>query len=345
MEHEEYNINEATRTMENIEEWVSGDKKLNPISKRRIKNIREVGVLTNVFSMFMKIYPMNKIGMTETGIAFNVGYLKYFNPKDFQAVFTAKINGMGDYVLKLQPLGSPSSIHEDEVYKKMDGAFRDLKFLLKSRNISRLAFPRHLYAGPVKVGGVYFNGILLKELVESLEEREDKRLTPKQIYDLLTTIDYLHEEGYAHGDIKPSNIMFDENNEIFLINYTGLQADEYSSSNDLAFAGVNVHDGIEDNKMFDDLESILYLVLYSLTGTLPWIDVESSDMMRELKIIFMESYKEYLESLGINLTDDIISFFDYFKMAQDDEISEEELINHTLKLFNPRLMKKSKSSK
>jgi serine/threonine protein kinase len=64
----------------------------------------------------------------------------------------------------------------------------------------------------------YFAGINLDEYIE-----ENGVLTEKEsaivLYQILSSVQYLHELGIAHRDIKPENILINEDKEIKLIDF------------------------------------------------------------------------------------------------------------------------------
>jgi serine/threonine protein kinase len=64
----------------------------------------------------------------------------------------------------------------------------------------------------------YFTGINLDEYIE-----ENGVLTEKEsaivLYQILSSVQYLHELGIAHRDIKPENILINEDKEIKLIDF------------------------------------------------------------------------------------------------------------------------------
>lgn len=95
--------------------------------------------------------------------------------------------------------------------------------------------------------------------------------------------------GYVHGDLKPQNIMctnHKSNNQLFVIDY-GL-AINYTVIHDakLEFKGTPY---FASNNMLmrgnlgprDDIESLIYLLLYLFQGKLPWsqnLPVMSDDL-------------------------------------------------------------------
>lgn len=102
---------------------------------------------------------------------------------------------------------------------------------------------------------------------------------------ILQRIEYVHEKGFIHRDVKPENFLIglnDNSHTIYMIDYglsrrykdknTG-QHVSYRENRNLVgtarYASINAHLGIEQSRR-DDIEGIGYLLVYLLLGKLPW---------------------------------------------------------------------------
>jgi serine/threonine protein kinase len=137
-----------------------------------------------------------------------------------------------------------------------------------------------------------YNILVLELLGKSLEELFNlcgRKFSLKTVcvlgIEMIKRIQYVHEKNHIHRDIKPDNFMMGiENSEerLYIIDF-GL-AKKYRSSTKKGhiplktnknitgtarYCSINTHKGLEQSRR-DDLESIGYVLMYFLRGSLPW---------------------------------------------------------------------------
>ncbi|KAG2137442.1 doubletime [Suillus bovinus] len=103
---------------------------------------------------------------------------------------------------------------------------------------------------------------------------------------LISCLEYIHLHNYIHSDIKPQNVVVglgDLKHTAFLIDF-GTAKEFWNTSTGVhipfhqgqhltstpAFASINDHLGLELGH-HDDLESLTYMLIYCLQGSLPWL--------------------------------------------------------------------------
>lgn len=108
---------------------------------------------------------------------------------------------------------------------------------------------------------------------------------------LINIIEKLHNIGIIHRDLKPENILLGlekEKKSIYLIDF-GISrfyinskgchipyVDNKKYMGNIIFMSLNVSNGIEPTRR-DDMESIGYILIYILTGYLPWNSIDDTD--------------------------------------------------------------------
>jgi len=114
---------------------------------------------------------------------------------------------------------------------------------------------------------------------------------------LLYSLEYIHEHGYAHGDIKGSNIMLKTDYEAYLVDF-GLVfrfkrdgkhhnydvKPERRHNGTIEYTSKDAHIGAQVTRR-SDLEILGYCVIHWLCGTLPWINlIKYPEQVQQSKI-------------------------------------------------------------
>lgn len=165
----------------------------------------------------------------------------------------------------------------------------------------------------IKHIGTYNNYkyIVMKLLDKNLKEYSIKNRTIEKydtlIYEIFHTVYHFHERGLVHRDIKPENFVFDEYNNIYIID---LGLSTFSSKRELSsfignkmYASYNCHTSKYVYEETDDLISIVYMLLHLYTGILPWSG-KNTTITYELKHINYTEYTDFYKK--VNRYDNIV---------------------------------------
>lgn len=162
----------------------------------------------------------------------------------------------------------------------------------------------------VKVKGTHYAVVmeLLGMNLASVMQKLGRPLGLKSVLmvadQLLGILEEVHRRGVLHRDIKPENILIGSGNnssQVYLVDY-GLSKMWRNSDGShvplregkslvgtARFASLNNHQGKEQGKR-DDLESLLYTLIYLLNKNLPWKETPAK-LTSSLKYEYIESLK------------------------------------------------------
>ena len=144
---------------------------------------------------------------------------------------------------------------------------------------------------------------------------------------MLDRLEYIHSKYIIHRDVKPDNFLvgFPDISIIYLIDF-GLAKKYMSSrtgkhvkffinkkwSGTSRFASANSLRGVVQSRR-DDLESLCYILLYFMKGSLPWDNVYGQNENEDIKLIYKIKKFMQPEYLFYKLPTETVEFFKYCK--------------------------------
>jgi serine/threonine protein kinase len=184
------------------------------------------------------------------------------------------------------------------------------------------------------------NYMVIERLGDSIEQLREKcggKLKLQTILiiwiQLINRLESLHNIGIIHRDIKPENLLIglgQNRKMIYLIDFglsryyideTGKHKNIITDKNltgNIRYASLNVQEGIEPSRR-DDLESLGYVFIWCLKGTLPWKSIHSSSKEQTYNDIKRCKREINLLQLCFEIPFEFIVYIDYCRNLNYDE--------------------------
>lgn len=243
--------------------------------------------------------------------------LRKIGSGSFGTVYLAKSSTTGEEVaVKLEHVATrnPQLLYEAKLYKILQGG---------------MGIPKLRWCGVVE----YDNAMIIDLLGPSLEDLFNfcgRKFSLKTVLilanQLLSRIEFVHSRSFIHRDIKPDNFMMGlgiSGNQAHIIDF-GLSKRyrdhitrvhiKYNENKSLIgtarYASINAHKGIEQSRR-DDLESLGYVLMYFLRGSLPWQGLKGDTKQKKYENILHKKVSTPTTDLCRGFPLEFVTYFQY----------------------------------
>ncbi|CAI0473381.1 unnamed protein product [Linum tenue] len=151
---------------------------------------------------------------------------------------------------------------------------------------------------------------------------------------MINRVEFVHSKSFLHRDIKPDNFLMGlgrRANQVYVIDF-GLakkyrdssthQHIPYRENKNLTgtarYASMNTHLGIEQSRR-DDLESLGYVLMYFLRGSLPWQGLRAGTKKQKYEKISEKKVSTSIEALCRGYPTEFASYFHYCRSLRFDD--------------------------
>lgn len=262
--------------------------------------------------------------------------LKRLGAGSFGEIFSAEDLEKGTTVaIKLEHTNArvPQLLYEAKLYNTFAGGVSTPRF----------------YAAGTDGAKNYMAIELLGKSLENLFVLCGNRLSVKTVLmladQMISAVQYIHLHHYIHRDVKPDNFVIgvgSHKNQIYAIDYglskrfedsVTLKHIPYIEGKSLTgtarYASVNALRGCEQSRR-DDMESLGYVWLYFLRGTLPWMGLRVRDEKQKNARIMDVKARTPIERLCSGFP---YEFIEYFRQVKTLKFQEEPDYSSLRQLF------------
>ncbi|KAK8939378.1 Casein kinase I isoform delta-like [Platanthera guangdongensis] len=186
-----------------------------------------------------------------------------------------------------------------------------------------------------------YNVLVMDLLGPSLEDLFNfcnRKLSLKSVLmladQMINRVEYVHGKSFLHRDIKPDNFLMGlgrRANQVYIIDFglakkyrdsSSHQHIPYRENKNLTgtarYASMNTHLGIEQSRR-DDLESLGFVLMYFLRGSLPWQGLKAGTKKQKYEKISDKKVSTSIEALCRDQPTEFASYFHYCRSLRFDD--------------------------
>ncbi|CAH9085677.1 unnamed protein product [Cuscuta epithymum] len=151
---------------------------------------------------------------------------------------------------------------------------------------------------------------------------------------MINRVEFVHTKSFLHRDLKPDNFLMGlgrRANQVYIIDFglakkyrdsTNHQHIPYRENKNLTgtarYASTNTHLGIEQSRR-DDLESLGFVLMYFLRGSLPWQGLKAGNKKQKYDKISEKKVSTSIEALCRSYPAEFASYFHYCRSLRFED--------------------------
>jgi serine/threonine protein kinase len=243
-----------------------------------------------------------------------------------------------EVAIKLEPLKTkhPQLLYESKIYRVLQGGCKVLLFLRLF-----VDFLFYLYGFCFPIDGIPlvkwygsegdYNVLVIDILGPSLEDLFNycgKRFSLKTVLmlaeQMLSRLEFMHSRSYIHRDVKPDNFLIGVGSRKHIVHVIdfGL-AKKYQDPRNgrhipyiegknltgtARYASISTHLGLEQSRR-DDIESLGFVLMYFLRGSLPWQGLKANTKKQKYQRILERKQSTHPEVLCKSYPNEFREYF------------------------------------